>query len=103
MTVTSGGLLVYVKASLPTKISTNFKLHINNQIISFEISLRKEKWLFVSIYKPPSQSNKHFLDILGDLVEFYSQGYDNKVILGDFNLEQSNPNVASLMNNQNLF
>ena len=99
----SGGLLVYIKASLPSKILTKFKLPINIQIISFEINLRKEKCLFVSICKPPSQSNQYFLDILGDLLDFYSQDYDNKVIFGDFNLEPSNPSIASFMNNQNLF
>ena len=50
----SGGLLVYIKASLPSKILTKLKLPINIQIIPFEINLRTEKWLFVSIYKPPS-------------------------------------------------
>ena len=66
-------------------------------MIPFEINLRKEKWLFVSIYKLPSQKNQYFLDILGDLLEFYSQDYDIKVILGDFNLEPSNPSAASFM------
>ena len=36
-------------------------------------------------------------------MDFYSQDYDNKVILGDFNLEPSNPSIVSFMNNQNLF
>ena len=63
----SGRLLVYIKASLPSKILSKFKLSINIQIIPFEINLRKEKWLFVGIYKPPSQSNQYFLNILGDL------------------------------------
>ena len=88
---------------MPSEILTKFKLPINIQLIPFEINLRKEKWLFVSIYKPPSQSNQYFLDILGDLLDFYSQDYDNKVILGDFNLEPSNPSIFSFMNNQNLF
>ena len=88
---------------MPSKILTKFKLTINIQIIPFEKNLRKEKWLFVSIYKPPSQSNQYFLDILGDLLDFYSQDYDNKVILGDFNLEPSNPSITSFMSNQNLF
>ena len=99
----SGGLFVYIKASLPSKILSKFKLPINIQIIPFEINLRKSKWFFVSIYKPPSQSNQYFLDLLGDLLDFYSQDYDNKVILGDFNLEPSNPSIVSFMNNQNLF
>ena len=41
--------------------------------------------------------NQYFLDILSDLLDFYSQDYDIKVILGDFNLETSNPSVASFM------
>ena len=65
-----GGLLVYIKASLPSKILTNFKLLIKIQTIPFERNVRKEKWLFVSIYKPQSQSNQYFLDILGDLLDF---------------------------------
>ena len=37
---------------------------------------------------------------MGDLLDFYSQDYDNKVISGDFNLEPFNPSIASFMNNQ---
>ena len=36
-------------------------------------------------------------------MDFYSQDYKNKVILGDFNIEASNPGIVSFMNNQNLF
>ena len=99
----SGGLLVYIKASLPSKILSKFKLPVDIQIIPFEINLRKEKWLFVSIYKPPSQSNQYFLDLLGDLLDFHSQDYDNKVVLENFNLEPSNPSIVLFMNSQNLF
>ena len=56
-------------------------------MISFEMNLRKEKWLFVSIYNPQLQSNQYVLVTLGDLVDFYSHDYENKVILGDFNLQ----------------
>ena len=77
----SGGLLVYIQSSLPTKILSKFKLPINIQIIPFERNPRKEKWLFVSICKPPSQSNQYFLDLLGNRLDFYSQDYENKVIL----------------------
>ena len=72
-------------------------------MIPFEKNLTKETQLFVNIYKPASQSSQYFLDILGDLVEFYSQDDDNKVIFGGFNLEPSNPSIASFMNIQNLF
>ena len=48
----SGGLLVYVKVSIPAKVPTSFSPPVDNQIIVFEINLRKEKWLFVGIFKP---------------------------------------------------
>ena len=61
----------------------------------------KDKWLFVSIYKPPSQNNQYFVSILTDLLDFYSNEYENKVVLGDFNLESSSPSMLSFMDSQN--
>ena len=43
------GMLVYIKSSMPSRIVSNFKLLINIQVILFELNLRREKWLFVSI------------------------------------------------------
>ena len=96
-----GGLLVYIKSSLPSKMLTKFKLPNNIQIIPFELNLRKDKWLFVCIYKPPLQNNQYFVSILSDLLDFYSNEYDNKVVLGDFNLEPSSPSMLSFMDSQN--
>ena len=36
----------------------------NVQIIPIELNLRKQKWLLLSIYKPPSLNNKLFLQQL---------------------------------------
>ena len=80
---------------------TEFKLPDNIQIIPFELNLRNGKWLFVSIYKPPMQNNQYFFIILSDLLNFYSNKYDNKVVLGDFNLEPSSPSMLSFMDSQN--
>ena len=96
-----GGMLVYIKSSMPSRIVSNFKLLINIQVILFELNLRREKWLFVSIYKPPLQSNNYFLDTLNDLLDFYSGIYDNKVVFGDFNLEPTNPVMINFMDSQN--
>ena len=96
-----GGMLVYIKSSFPSRIMSNFELPENIQVIPFELNLRKEKWLFVSIYKPPLQSNNYFLDTLNDLLDFYSGIYDNKVVFGDFNLEPTNPVMINFMDSQN--
>ena len=95
-----GGLLNYVKSSLPSKMLTKFKLPNNIQIIPFELNLRKGKWLFVCIYKP-LQNNQYFVSILSELLDFYSNEYENKVAIGDFNLELSSPSMLSFMDSQN--
>ena len=66
----SGGLLVYVKGSIPARILTSFSTPANTQIIVFEINLRKEKELFSAIYKPPSLNNQYLLDTLSDFLDF---------------------------------
>ena len=96
-----GGFLVCTKSSLPSKMLTKFKLSNNIQIIPFELNLRKDKWLFACIYKPPLQNNQYFVSILSNLLDFYSNEYDNKVVLGDFNLEPSTPSMLSFMDSQN--
>ena len=73
----------------------------NIEIIPFELNLRNDKWLFVSIYKSPLQTNRYFVSILGDLLVFYSNQYDNKVVIEDFDLEPSNPSLLSFMDSQN--
>ena len=80
----SGGLLVFVRSSIPTRMLSNYRLPPDIKAILFEINLRKEKWLFVSVCKPPSRNNQYFCD---SFPYFYSSIYDNKVVSGNFNLE----------------
>ena len=92
--------LVYSKSSLPSKMLTKSKLPNNIQIIPFELNLRKGKGKFDNIYKPPLQNNRYFVSILSDLLDFNSKAHDNKVVLGDFNLESSNSSILYFMDNQ---
>ena len=95
-----GELLIYIKSSLPSKILTKFKLSNNIQIKLFEFNLRKRKWLFVSIYQLPLQ-NKKIFSSLNDLLDFYSNEYDNKVVLRDFNLQPRSTSNLSFVESQN--
>ena len=92
-------LLVVVTSSIPARMLSNYRLHPDFEAISFEINLRKEKWLFVSVCKPPSVNNQYPCDSISELLEFYSSIYDNKVVFGDFNLETSHPVMLSFMKN----
>ena len=80
---------------------TKNKLPNNIQIIPFKLKLRKDKWLFVCIYKPPLQNNQYFVSILNDLLDFYSTENDNKLAIGDFELQSSSPSMLSFMDSQN--
>ena len=52
-----GGLLVYIKSHLLSRLLKNFDIPSNIQIIPSELNLRKEKWMFMCIYRPPFQKN----------------------------------------------
>ena len=61
------------------------------QIIPFELDLRKEKWMFMCIYRPRAQNEQYFLENLSMIVDRYSSIYDSDIILGDFNMEPNSP------------
>ena len=71
----SGGLLVSVKCSILARMISYYRLPPDVQAILFEINLRKEKWLFVSVCKPPSLNNQYFFYTLSELLDFYSRIY----------------------------
>ena len=70
-------LLLIVKGSLLVRELQAYRLTFDIQAIPFEINLRKTKWLFTGICKPPSQNSQYFLNISADLLVFYSIQYDN--------------------------
>ena len=49
----SGELLVYIKSSIPSRQLSYGSIRNSIQAISFEINLRQEKWLVISIYRRP--------------------------------------------------
>ena len=56
----SGGLLVYIKSEIPSKLVTGFNQPKDLQTLSFEINLNNKKWLLVSIYNPNKNLGKIF-------------------------------------------
>ena len=98
----NGGLLVYVKSSIPSRsLSCNEDCN-SIQAIPFEINLRKEKWLVISIYRPPSQNSEYFLNSLTKIIDYFANTYDNYLIRGDFNLEPSDSALMGFLSSNNL-
>ena len=98
----SGGLLVYIKSSLPVKTLSNYTLPSDIQAIHFELSLKERKWLFLSIYKPPSQNSQYLLNSISDMLDYCSNHYEYKVIFGDFNMNLVKPEMNTFLNSENL-
>ena len=90
----SGDVLVYVKSSIPSRYLCYEELRISIQANPFEINLRKEKWLVISVYRPLLQKSEYFLNSLTNVIDYFANTYDNHLILGDFNLE---PNDYALL------
>ena len=51
------GLLIYIKAHLPSTLLSNHISPKDIQVISFELNIRQEKRMFVCIYRPPRQDS----------------------------------------------
>ena len=83
----SGGILVYVKLSVPSRKLKCDVLLKSIQVNPFELNLRKEKWLVISIYRPPSEDSNFFLNSVTIILDHFTKAYDNYLFMGDFNLE----------------
>ena len=99
----SGGILVYVKSSIPSRRLSCENLCDSIQAVPFEINLRKEKWLVISIYRPPSHNSEYFLHNLTKMIDLFADTYDNYLIMGDFNMEPSDPPLKAFLNSNNLY
>ena len=99
----SGGILVYVKSSIPSRRLSCENLCDSIQAVHFEINLRKEKWLVISIYRPPSHNSEYFLNNLTKMIDLSADTYDNYLIMGDFSMKPSDPSLKAFLHSNNLY
>ena len=97
-----GGLLIYVKEGVPFKELSVYKPPKDIECGIIEISLKKQKWLLFSIYRPPSQSEEYFFDEIGKGLDFYSSKYESICLIGDFNCEPKENIISGFMDCYNL-
>ena len=91
-----------LKSSVPSwKLKCDVLLK-SIQAIPFELNLRKEKWLVISIYRPPSQDSEFFLNSLTVILDHFTKVYDNYLIMGDVNLEPHDKRLGYFLNSNNL-
>ena len=99
----SGGILVYIKSNIPTRQLNCGDLCKSIQAVPFEINLRKEKWLVISICRPPSQNSEFFLNTLTSIIGHFTKLFDNYIIMGEFNLEPSDTTLKHFLDSNGLY
>ena len=72
------------------------------QAIPFETNLRKEKWLLISVSRPPTQDREYFLSSLTKLIDLFCIKYDNYLIMGDFNMKLTELTLSNFLSSNNL-
>ena len=68
VTERKGGILVYLKSLILSHRLNCGNLCDSIQAIPFEINPGKEKWLVISVYRPPIQDREYFLNSLTKLI-----------------------------------
>ena len=99
----SGGLLIYVNENIASRQLTDYKFCGDIQALPIELNFLKSKWLFLPIYRPPRTNLSDFINEISNIIDFYSNKYQNILIGGDFNVEVSDKTLETFMNKYELF
>ena len=89
------GLCFFVREDIPTKLLQDYKFPNEIEVFLIEVNLRKSKWLLCCAYNPHKNSIEKHLFEIGLSIDFFSNKYENFIILGDFNSEITETPVAN--------
>ena len=92
-----GGILVYVRSDIPSHQVKSYKFSEGIECISFEINLRKKKWVLFSVYRPPTQSQDYLFENLGRALDHYSDDYENFMFIGDFDMTETEEQMKTFL------
>ena len=56
----------------------------------------------ISIYRPPSQNSEYFVNSPTKIIDYFANTYDDHLILGDFNLEQTDSALMGFLDSNSL-
>ena len=73
------GLVLYINENIPCGHLNDHPNFPNLELIAIEIHQSKRRWLFIGIYKPPSQSDNEFTNRLSLIIDYYSLKHENLV------------------------
>ena len=76
----------------------NFLMNDGNgriEILAAEVTINKEKWILLSIYKQPRAKICHLIECVDNIIMQISKHDLNIVLMGDFNVNMLNRNELS--------
>ena len=88
---------MYVNEDIPSRILKSHVTPNNIEILCIEINLRKQKWVVLGIYRPPNLNDNYFINHLSRVIDLYSKKYDNLIIMGDINLQESDEHMKNML------
>ena len=97
-----GGLMLYIREDIPSRLLTEYKLPENVECLFVEINVRKKKWLLCCSYNPHKNNISNHLHHLKKGLDVYLRHYDNLLILGDLNSELKDSCLNAFSNVDNL-
>ena len=97
-----GGLLLFVRDDISSRLLTEYKTPTNVECIFIEISIRKKNWLLCCSYNPHKSNISTHMHHLSKGLDIYMNKYDNILFLGDFNSETSENYLNDFCNVYNL-
>ena len=101
---TNGGqILLYVRDDISSCLLTEYKLQDNTECLFIEINIRKKKWLFCCSCNPNKNNISKHLHCLSKGLDICISQYDNIMLLGDLNVEISDPVLNNFCNVYSLF
>ena len=97
-----GGLLIYVREDITSKLVAQHTLPDDIEAIFLEINFRKLKWLLCGTYHPPSQNDEYYFNSIGRALNVYGSKYDRILLAGDFNAEDHEVTISNFLELYNL-
>ena len=85
-----GGLMLFVREDIPSKLLSNVNPSSNTENIIVEINLTLKKWLISGSYNPIVSLLQYHTANLSEIFYFYSSKYKNFIVTADFNAEMTN-------------
>ena len=95
--VHGGGILIYVRENILSKELDKHSFPCDVEGIFIELNFRTTKWLLLGTYHPPSQTHDYYFDYLERAIDIYTGFYDNFILIGDFNTEDTEPQISRFL------